>query len=457
MVVKKYIQHSFSDNEPDNAAMAAEEIYVLLRKIKEAAGDRSEDIKAPLKSIRNAIASLTREAEDKDPSAVAAEIDSLFRLYRKLAEVCEDRITRGQEVETATAVREILRYRLTRLVTGDLWDATPGLKLRVLKLIFALMVQEKERLVADMGDTPTLRLSRSRSLGRRTKNDGLQAPRTSRWQESVDEVGKMPGNKILPLMKLLLMESMQRGGSPGAPSPLKASVQPPTPEQVSPPVTVGDPTIQDLLGLFDEAATTEDRGGNPLVDRQSSFEEGHAASVHSASHHGGYSAAAPPLPHRQFSHMSSAGQQQHKSQMGIMGGGSLQRPGSPSASVVSYHSGSAFMAPQATPVQAIPVNQDHYQRQASMQSHGSGSLPYTPSPRGYGYPTAMDLHRSGSLPLPVEYGTSQFDASSPYFGATHPCDNNTMTFAEVAPAELGVRQPVPAQQYPTAPMRPQNE
>lgn len=37
--------------------------------------------------------------------------------------------------EAALAVQDALRYRLTRLVTENSWDARPQLKLRVLKLM----------------------------------------------------------------------------------------------------------------------------------------------------------------------------------------------------------------------------------------------------------------------------------------------------------------------------------
>lgn len=68
-------------------------------------------------------------------------MEELFCLYSRLQELCVERTFNGTDPAGAEQVQDVLRYRLTRLLVGDTWDARPALKLRVLQLIFSFMVR----------------------------------------------------------------------------------------------------------------------------------------------------------------------------------------------------------------------------------------------------------------------------------------------------------------------------
>lgn len=180
----------------------------------------------------------------------------------------------------AQQVQDHLRYRLQRLVTSSSWDNRNDLKLRVLKLIFSFMVRENERILEESRDVPSLRLGRSLSIGRTRAGRDLAPRRVSKWSETLNEIGRMPGNRLLPLMKLMLLENMQQSGQQGVGGaghgiPL---TPPTTPGQISsaPPQTgslevqaaaqaVNASLLNDLLGLNEGA-----RGQQPSGSHRSS-------------------------------------------------------------------------------------------------------------------------------------------------------------------------------------------
>lgn len=204
-------------------------------------------------------------------------MDALFALLDRLELLCEDRIARRTD-PGAAQVQDVLRYRLTRLLVGDAWDKQPALKVRVLQLMFRFMVRENERLAEEARDTPSLKLGRSLSIGRgRGREVGPR--RHSKWQDAVGEAGRMQGAKMLPLVKLLLLENMQLGADVAAAAkPAPESATPSTPGQLSPakpasetapaPPLVAGGNLDDLLGLND--APSEPEQGDDAPSRRSS-------------------------------------------------------------------------------------------------------------------------------------------------------------------------------------------
>ncbi|KAL4436723.1 hypothetical protein ABPG75_003862 [Micractinium tetrahymenae] len=218
-VLEKYLRGAFAPGDPPaNLGQAADALYELLARLRRLSSKQdSEDAKAPLKAIRDAVDAC---AYNSAGGAESPQVDALFALYARLEEVCEEHMAGkaacGGDRETAAIVQEALRYRLTRLVTGDQWEGSPKLKLRVLKLMFSFMARENEKLLAAgprtfappaaAGAGRGSRLGRSAS-GRRV---ALAAPAPcSRWGEAINEMAKMPGARMLPLLKLCLLENLQ--------------------------------------------------------------------------------------------------------------------------------------------------------------------------------------------------------------------------------------------------------
>jgi hypothetical protein len=561
---------------------------------------QNEDTKAPLKAIRNAIASLTYQPVEA--SIIAADIDALIHLYRGLADACEARLAllpppypstaasgsistissvltsssaaaaRSRvhpEAEAAANVRDLLRYRLSRLVTGDLWDATPNLKLKVLKIMFALMLQEKERLMVESAQQgPILRLKSGGSgglgiatglgggggsgsgsggkvmLGRSKSANLGHTTKSSKWQESLDEVSKMPGGKMMQLVKLLLMEQQHQHnngygyygeGERGHVTSEGAFSMPPQHQhrQYTTPTTpsIGLPAVettvegnvppfphlatiqqqqqqqqepspfnnfdQDLLGLFDDDGFDVNNNNNNNVSVGSGGLST-ALSRHSSS----------PAP-SSSSHQSNAMFATPRNSGTSGGGGSAgaialgtptnSRPPSSAASSSSMLTSqfnklalsggdrgvggneSPFIGTAAQQqlekqqqqfhyVQGVPTppsnyprqQQQHYhhQRQDSVQSSLSDTTnAHTSPPPLAACSTFHAIRRGSSGSGPVDYLTAdnnknnnngnedggggmqlyyphQVDTSSPYFGVTHPCNDNANTFGDVAPQEI---------------------
>lgn len=268
-VIRKFLQGAFSSDADANLSAAADEIYVLLRRLMDAAGGKSEDAKAPLKAIRNAIDTV---CSTRPEGVSSTEVDALFSLYRRLQELCEERVTRATDIEGGQLVEDVLRYRLIRLVTGDTWDKSPELKLRVLKLIFDFMIRDNERLLEEGRDVPNLILTRSVSIGRGRTNLGPR--RVSKWADAVAEIGRMQSFKMLPLLKLLLLENMQlsaeatttKGAAPGTPSRVPGAVAAPGSSEKQSSAQSPSQALIDLLGVDDRAA----EANVPAMSRRSS-------------------------------------------------------------------------------------------------------------------------------------------------------------------------------------------
>jgi len=187
----------------------------------------------------------------------------LFGLYDRLELLCEERIDQKTDPHGGQMVQDVLRYRLSRLVTSDTWESQPELRLRVLKLMFSFMAREREndRFMGEGRDpSPSLKLGRGLSLGRTRSRDIVPSLKSSKWSDAISEVGRMSGMKLLPLMKLLLLENLQlkacqTGNSeiPGTPAGLNnnnASLVPAqSPSESEGPVSPGPVLVDDLLGL----------------------------------------------------------------------------------------------------------------------------------------------------------------------------------------------------------------
>lgn len=283
VVIKKYLHQAYSEHPRENLTKAAEEMYVLLRKLTDAAGGKSEDAKAPLKAIRNALDTIVSNYSE---GTASPEVDSLFNLCRRLQELCEERILTNTDPIGGQQVQDHLRYRLTRLVTGSAWDAHIELKLHVLRLIFSFMVKENERLLEEARGVPSLKLGRTLSIGRGRGSRDLGPAKVSKWSEAIDEIGRLPGSKLVPLMKLLLADNMQmhtgrvlgsgtaaaggagagaEEGFPATPNKDSASVGPHTGGKGSPEVQAMNASLlNDLLGL----SINENQSGGGTDSRQ---------------------------------------------------------------------------------------------------------------------------------------------------------------------------------------------
>lgn len=243
LVVDKFLRGQFApDSEARNLKVAAEEIYVLLRKVLDA-GARSDDLKAPLKSIRKG---LDRCARASPGGERGPAVGRLLALCDELDAMCEARMARGEAAErtAAASLQDLLRYRLVRLVSFDPWDSLPELRLRLVRLMHRLQQRDSVRLLADRraaGGTPVLRLSRHASFGR----GRVHVPSTrSVWQEALEELGRLPGSKLMPLLTLMLEEerrneAAQASTQAGAPAAVQGGFQSSAPAgaQVSAPTT----------------------------------------------------------------------------------------------------------------------------------------------------------------------------------------------------------------------------
>ncbi|KFM26809.1 hypothetical protein F751_0741 [Auxenochlorella protothecoides] len=239
-IVRKYMRHEFAGNDQKNLEIASEEVFgelgwgavggvsrsrftslqacvmrswakphpclyqtVLMQKLVVATGNKSEDSKAPFKAIRNAIDQTYFNGDG------GSSVDELFALYTQLERICWDRLRQGQDPQGPSAVLQILRYRLIRLVTGDTWEKQAELRLGVLRLIHGFAEAHAQAVVhgAPVGN-PTASaqgamkgLARSLSYGSR-RSGGLHGAEF--WAEALEEIYKAPGAKLPALLRLVL-------------------------------------------------------------------------------------------------------------------------------------------------------------------------------------------------------------------------------------------------------------
>jgi len=129
------------------------------------------------------------------------------------------------------------------------------------------MVKENERLYEEARGVPSLKLGRTLSIGRGRGSRDLGPAKVSKWSEAIDEIGRLPGSKLVALMKLLLADNMQMhtgrvlgngaaGGTtreesfPATPNRDSAAVGPHTRGKGSPEVQAMNASLlNDLLGL----------------------------------------------------------------------------------------------------------------------------------------------------------------------------------------------------------------
>jgi hypothetical protein len=124
------------------------------------------------------------------------------------------------------------------------------------------MVKDNERLLEEARGVPSLKLGRSLSIGRSRGPRDLGPAKVSKWSEAIDEIGRLPGSKLVPLMKMLLMDNMQmhstlqQGGATGVAGGEEGHPATPNRDSASA-VGKGSPEVQamnasllnDLLGL----------------------------------------------------------------------------------------------------------------------------------------------------------------------------------------------------------------
>jgi hypothetical protein len=335
------------------------------------------------------------------------EVDALFALYRRLNALCEERAERGTD-PGAAAVQDVLRYRLTRLVTGDAWDSHPSLRLRVLRLIHGLSAAEHERLAEAGRGAPTIKLGRALSLGRARSRD-LGPRRRSKWEDALAEVGRLPGARLMPLVRLMLLE-----GSAAEAAAYAAAGGAAPPKAAS-------GNLEDLLGMEAPApggaeaanprapsppspaqsapapAPTPAAGADPFAAlagaREGAASAGGGASRAAAAMAGMSLASAPPSS----------------------GGWAPPRAGSPAGSVASHRTCASSVA-QSAPQQQLhsaPVPAPApLAPQALFQQGSSGSSgAYACSPNFQAPPPAPDPY--GSYGRPHGAGARGFHAPSP--------------------------------------------
>ncbi|KAL6784738.1 hypothetical protein ACKKBF_B03020 [Auxenochlorella protothecoides x Auxenochlorella symbiontica] len=202
-IVRKYMRHEFAGNDQKNLEIASEEVFVLMQKLVVATGNKSEDSKAPFKAIRNAIDQTYFNGDG------GSSVDELFALYTQLERICWDRLRQGQDPQGPSAVLQILRYRLIRLVTGDTWEKQAELRLGVLRLIHGFAEAHAQAVAhgAPVANPPASAqgamkgLARSLSYGSR-RSGGLHGAEF--WAEALEEIYKAPGAKLPALLRLVL-------------------------------------------------------------------------------------------------------------------------------------------------------------------------------------------------------------------------------------------------------------
>ena len=371
-----------------------------MRSLSDVTSSKSDDAKAPLKAVRKAIEIIVSSYPE---GCAAPEVNSLFSLCRRIREVCEERVATHTDIQGAQRVQDYLRYRLTRLITGSSFDAHPDLKLRFLKLIFTFMEQDNKRLSVQTADIPSLRLTRTLSIGRsgRGAND-LGPRRTSLWTEAVDEVGRMPGPKLMAMMKLLLTENQGlaqvSGAGQGGEQVADAEKQ-----QANNNEQTQDLLLGDFITATQDDAEHGSRSFSPAPSSVTTATDDPFISLNTQG-------VVTPLNEATLPNQ-------------------LQRQLSLSSAATSSIDQGESVRGVHTPTNNIPINMPgHFGGSGLYFTPCSGSTPMPPF--SYGTAATNNQQQTPSSLL-MNNNHSSFDASSPYLGVPHPFEDTF--FNDVAP------------------------
>ncbi|KAK9816690.1 hypothetical protein WJX72_003749 [[Myrmecia] bisecta] len=184
----------------DNSKLEGAAFYKLILKL-QAAGNK-DAVKIPLRVLRDEIGRAYFSSAQKNKTQ---NLDTLFQLYESLEATCQEELRSAQDKQplAPSLVLVALRERLTRLVVGETWESFPELKTQALKLLYKLAVKENLVRTKTANGSPAAakRPSKlSRALSMTGGNDNM-------WANAINDLGKAPSSKLLPLIKILLAQS----------------------------------------------------------------------------------------------------------------------------------------------------------------------------------------------------------------------------------------------------------
>ena len=269
----KVLRNGFAPEEKENSKLAAKHLFNLAKKLA-AAGER-EDVKVPLRVLRDEIANVykTYPRSTRDGA-----VELLFQLYDGLNEELRNNhlhrnVVSEDETKQMEMIYEELRLRVYLLVTGETWQKLPQLKMIALKRLYRYMMEEIAMSRTGSGPRIVHSVSKTRQLSRKISHK-IVGPDARTWEYVFADLCKASGTKLVPLIRNLLdevdvlqmkldsaMETIQGSGaeiaSENIPDPVRIS-------ESSSPTTDGGNESSDvnlsnvLLGLSQDTSQERD-------------------------------------------------------------------------------------------------------------------------------------------------------------------------------------------------------
>lgn len=285
----KVLRKGFAHDEKENNKLSARHFLNLAKKLA-AAGER-EDVKVPLRVLRDEIANVykTYPRSTRDGA-----VEQLFQLYDGLnEELRHDALSRNvvseEENKQVDMIYEELRLRVYLLVTGETWQKLPQLKMIALKKLYKYMMEEIALSRTGSGPRIVHSVSKTRQLSRKISHK-IVGPDARTWENVFADLCKASGTKLVPLIRNLLdevdvlqmklesaMETIHASGteiaSENIPDPVRIS-------ESSTPTTDGGNESSDvnlsnvLLGLSQDTSQDRDEvASSQAPPRQAEFPE----------------------------------------------------------------------------------------------------------------------------------------------------------------------------------------
>lgn len=285
----KVLRNGFAPDEKENSKLAAKHLFNLAKKLA-AAGER-EDVKVPLRVLRDEIANVykTYPRSTRDGS-----VELLFQLYDGLNEELRSNhlhrnVVSEDETKQMEMIYEELRLRVYLLVTGETWQKLPQLKMIALKRLYRYMMEEIALSRTGSGPRVVHSVSKTRQLSRKISHK-IVGPDARTWEYVFADLCKASGTKLVPLIRNLLdevdvlqmkldsaMETIQGSGaeiaSENIPDPVRIS------ESSSPTTDGGNESGEVnlsnvLLGLSQDASQERDEvASSQMPDISTEFPE----------------------------------------------------------------------------------------------------------------------------------------------------------------------------------------
>eukprot|EP01023_Acetabularia_acetabulum_P031778 TRINITY_DN2973_c0_g1_i4.p1 TRINITY_DN2973_c0_g1~~TRINITY_DN2973_c0_g1_i4.p1 ORF type:complete len:304 (-),score=53.49 TRINITY_DN2973_c0_g1_i4:744-1634(-) len=213
---EKLLNSEFAPDEEKNQQQGADYLFSLLKRI--SSRGEKDDIQAPFRELRDII---TEIYATPDPEK-GRRINLLFEMYQGVFDHLTPAIYAGAKsgdmslCNDEIVIMEQLRLRFYKLVSGETWKDYPDLRIIALRYMVRFMEKGEElrvKLAESMGitiappdnkDKYEIVTPTTPKFGLRQLSHKVTGPQKDTWENTFEDLVKMPSERMFPLVRILL-------------------------------------------------------------------------------------------------------------------------------------------------------------------------------------------------------------------------------------------------------------